>query len=99
LLKQANRARLERSNGNTTNCSGIIYGFMKNQLKTNAHKLFDKITRFEQKKIEHVNCFLEVYTILRGREKEGFRHSIDVFASVFSLLCSIYNYKKLNNYY
>lgn len=79
------------------NVGFVIAGLRKNQLQTPAHKLYDKITRAEQKPIEHVNCFIKKYKLLS--KTTTFTGKRSHLVMVVLMVCGMYNYKKQNGYY
>jgi hypothetical protein len=78
-----------------TSCKYIIPGFSATQNQTLKRKIFTIITKKEQKKIEWIFQRLRTYDIL----KFNFRHSKFIMVHSFSIICSLYNYKKSIGYY
>ena len=75
--------------------AGVSYsvsGFKTNQLKSEQHKVFDKVTRSEQIVVEHVNCFIKKCKCL---SKEGkFIHSHETLALLSLIICGWYNWRR-----
>jgi hypothetical protein len=75
-----------------SNVSYVTHGYRLNQLKTENIKIFDTISRREQKMVEHVNGHLKNFSTFRNckkMEEEKFIHI--VFIAV-----GLYNFKKIN---
>lgn len=77
-----------------TSCSYIINGLRKNQINNKGAIIFDRISRIEQKRVEHVFKHLKEFKIFHG-----YHHSIELFKYVFILTCCVYNFKKIKGYY
>jgi len=68
----------------------IVSGLKYNQLKTPAHKEFDRISRSEQVKIEHVNNFVKKCKTL---SKTGqFIHRKELLCGCVIVSVGLYNY-------
>lgn len=73
--------------------SFCVPGLLPNELKTNAHRIYDKITRKEQKPVEHINNFIKKCMIISNDSK--FRHNnLTLFVGAVFICCCLYNYKK-----
>lgn len=74
------------------NVSYIVTGLRLNQLKTNACKKYDKISRREQKPIEWINNSIKRWKALSNETR--FCHSTFIQTLAVSTCCSLYNIKK-----
>ena len=73
--------------------SHVVSGYKNSHLpKTPEHLLFDRITREEQRPIEHINCWLKQSSSLNKITK--FRHPISHLIMCVFIVCGLYNYRK-----
>lgn len=75
-----------------SNISFVTHGYRLNQLKSENIRLFDTISRREQKKIEHVNGHLKNFSTLRNCQKM----EEEKFIQIVFIATGLYNFKKIN---
>jgi len=70
-----------------------VSGIGKTRIHTKAQRAFDKLSRYEQKPIEHVNSFIKKCAIISS-ERKFHHHRIAALAGAVFVCCGLYNYKK-----
>lgn len=72
--------------------SYVVAGYKTNQLKSPAHKEFDRVSRSEQVKIEHVNNFVKKCGCLS--KGSTFHHNKATIPGLVLVATGWYNYMK-----
>jgi hypothetical protein len=67
----------------------VVAGFKAKQVRTEAEKVFDRISRSEQVAIEHINNFIKKSSTLSKLNK--FHHGIDKLVPCVFIICGWYN--------
>lgn len=73
--------------------SYCVAGITRARIQTKADKIFNTVSRREQKPVEHVNNFLKKCSIISNDSR--FRHNnFSLFSGSVLVVCGLYNYKK-----
>jgi hypothetical protein len=73
--------------------SHVVSGYKSSLLpKTPEHRMYDRVTREEQRPIEHINCWLKQSSTLNKITK--FRHPVSYLIMCVFIVCGLYNYRK-----
>lgn len=75
----------------------IVAGLKCNQINTEAHRIFDSISRSEQVIVEHVNCFIKKCATLSKQHK--FNHGNEKLVACVFIVCGWYNRKRELGYF
>lgn len=74
-----------------------VSGMGSSKIHNDAQKAFDKLSRYEQKPIEHVNSFIKKCAIISS-ERKFHHHKMATLAGAVFVSCGLYNYKKLKRW-
>ncbi len=74
-----------------------VAGLKSNLLKTDKHRLFDRISRSEQAKVENVNNFIKRCQSISKNSR--FLHNRALLTGCVLICCGIYNWRKKNGFF